>query len=128
METRNSGWRRGAFVGLVVGAGVGAAAWSNLFGSDVVVLQFLAAVPPFLLSVLLNAPEPLQALVIVAWWTMVGAVIGRVLGLKAGGEILAILVLVILIPAHVSSQTAIERELGTASEAVEGLTRELFGK
>ena len=127
MATLNSAWRRGALVGLIIGTGVSAAAWSNVFTSGSAVMQFLVAAPPFLLDVLLNAPEALQALVVVVWWGLAGTAIGWGLGRKEGGKIIAILVAAVLVFAHVRTQASIEQDVSTAAQAVEGMLRTLFG-
>ena len=126
MAIANSACVRGAVAGLAVGIGVVAVAWSGVFNTGPAILQFLVAVPPFLLGGLATAPAPVQALVVV-WWGVAGAIIGWGFGLKGSRKTLAILISAALIFGHFHTQAAIERDLSAVANAMAGLLRALFG-
>jgi len=127
MATLNRTWRRGALVGLVIGASVSVAAWSGVFPGGAEFVQFLAAVPPFLLDALRATPEALQALIIVIWWGLAGTAVGWGLGRNAGGKAFAVLLIANFIYGHIGAVAVIEKDLRAATRAMEGLLKTLFG-
>jgi hypothetical protein len=90
------------------------------------VLQFLAAIPPFLYTPLLQAPQSLLWALFAGWWGGVGALVG--LGLASGvrGRVGAALLLALLVVGHIQTRAAVERGLSGAADAMARILRTMF--
>lgn len=111
---------RGAVIGLIVAAVVPAALATGIGGESGLksVLQFLAAIPPFLYGPLLQAPQPLLWALFAAWWGGVGALVGWGLARGVRGRLGAGLLLAVLAAAHLQTLASIERGLAGAAGAM----------
>ncbi len=86
------------------------------------VLSFLWAIPPFVFAPLYASPSGAIALLL-AWWTVVGALLGWCIGHRnVAGWIWAFLVVVVLLAGHTLALQAIGSEL----DAIESAVRALF--
>ena len=121
-------WGLGAVIGLMVAAVVPAALGIGLEDGSGLnsALQFLAAIPPFLYSPLLQAPQPLLWALFAAWWGGVGALVGWGLARGVRGRVGAALFLVVLVIAHLQTLASIERGLAGAADAITRILGAIF--
>ncbi|MBI4245843.1 MAG: hypothetical protein HY614_01510 [Candidatus Rokubacteria bacterium] len=128
MDLLRRPWGRGAVIGLMVAAVVLAALGIELEDESRLkfALQFLAAIPPFLYSPLLRAPEPLLWALLAAWWGGVGALVGWAIARGVDGRIGAALLVTVLLVAHRQTLASIERGLSGAAAAMSRIFRAMF--
>jgi hypothetical protein len=97
---------KGWLVGLLLGAGFGVVlaylshvgVTHNLHADEVV--RFLTAVPPFSFDFVLDLPTEVQYVILVSWWTGVGASLGHLLTGTRGEIWIALLLVFTLFCTH----------------------------
>ena len=128
MELLRRPWGRGALIGLLVAAVVPAALGTGIGDESGVkyAFQFLAAIPPFLYTPLLQVPQPFLWALFAAWWAGVGALVGSGLALGLRGRVGAGLLLAVLVVAHLQTLASIERGLAGAADAMARILGAIF--
>lgn len=127
-------WAKGAAAGLGLALAVIAAAFAGLTDSRLheppspatEVVRVLAAMPLFLTAPARNAPEPVQVVVLVAWWMGVGALFGWSAGAGGRGKLLAGLLAIVVIAGHVHTKITIERGIEAALTALGEVIRDIM--
>ena len=112
-------WVKGAAAGIVVALGVLIIALSGMASDTVLqeMIGYLAAIPPFSLSAVRTAPDPVLGAAVIVWWPVVGAVLGWCVGRGNVGKAVAAVAVVALVLGQIQTKSIIERELGAAMEA-----------
>lgn len=123
-------WGLGAVIGLMVAAAVLAALGIEFEDESRLksALQLLAAIPPFLYTPLLQAPQPLLWTLFAAWWGGVGALVGWGFARGVRGRVGAGLLLAALVVAHPQTLASIERGLAGAADAIARILGAIFAR
>lgn len=122
---RHSPWLKGAGAGLAIALVVLAVALSGLgeAGGPLILVRYLAAIPPFAYGPLFTTPWPAQSLVLLLWWTAAGALLGWLIGHGARGRLIAGVAAAVLALGHALTVIRIERGLAEALEALAAILR-----
>lgn len=120
----------GAITGLLIAImAVICARFNNAWDNEVLrsIINFIAAVPTFILSGKMNAPQALQNILFFVYWALLGGITGWLLRQeKIFFKLILIVFIAVLAVTHRNIQTNLERELEGALRALGGAIGGMF--